>query len=136
MSFVNLSIAVILGTVIGAFIGLFLGGFIGELYLAFIAAILATVFVGNARNIRSPQLTVIFSAIDVSSGIPLRAIVCSAVAALVGSVAAVQVARLSESTWPIMVGALASLFAGILMAIFMIFYDTSSRPTGRSRPNP
>ena len=136
MSFVNLSIAVILSTVIGAFTGLFLGGFIGEPYLAFIAALLATIFVGNARNIRSPQLTVIFSAIDISSGIPLRAIVYSAVAAVVGSVAAVQVARLSELTWPIMVGALASLFAGILMAIFMIFYDTTSRPTGRSRPNP
>jgi hypothetical protein len=131
MSFVNLSIAVVLGTVIGAFTGLFLGGFIGELYLAFIAALLATIFVGNARNVRSPQLAVIFSAIDISSGIPLRAIVYSAVAAVVGSVAAVQVARLSELTWPIMVGALASLFAGILMAIFMIFYDTTSRPTGR-----
>jgi hypothetical protein len=136
MTFVNLSIAVILGTVIGAFTGFLLGGFIGEPYLAFIAALLATIFVGNAHNIRTPQLAVIFSAIDVSGGIPLRAIICSAVAALVGSVVAVQVARVSELTWPVMVGALASLFAGILMAMFMIFYDTTSRPTGQSRPNP
>jgi hypothetical protein len=135
MSFVTLSIALIISTVVGAFMGLLLGGFIGEPYIAFIAGLLATVFVGNARNIRTPQLAVIFSAIDISGGISLRAIIGSAVASIVGSVAAVQVARISELTWPVTVGALAGLFAGILMAMFMM-YGMTSRPEGQSRPGP
>lgn len=136
MTVVNLSIALIVSTVLGAFIGLLLGGLIGDLYLAIIAGLLATIVVGNARNIRSPQLAVIFSAVDIGSRVHLRPIICSVLASLAGGAVAIQVARVSELTWPVMVGALAGLFAGILMALFMTLYGTISRPAGRSRPNP
>jgi len=134
MTVANLSIALILSTVLGAFTGLLLGGVISDPYLAIIAGFLATIVVGNAHNIMSPQLAVIFSAIG--SRVHLRPIICSVLASLAGGAVAIQVARVSELTWPVMVGALAGLFAGILMALFMTLYGTISRPAGRSRPNP
>jgi hypothetical protein len=78
----------------------------------------------------------IFSAVDINHKIPLRAIISSALASLAGSAAAVLLARVGELTSSVMVGALAGLFAGILMAMLMVVYDMNSRPTGRSGPNP
>jgi hypothetical protein len=137
MTAVNLLIALILSTVVGAFTGLLLGGFIVDLYVAIIAAFLATIIVGNVHNLRSPQISVIFSAVQTGSGVSSRAIISCVVATFVGGVVAVQFARLSEFTsWPVAIGALAGLFAGILMAIFMFLYGMGSQPTGQSRPNP
>jgi F0F1-type ATP synthase assembly protein I len=136
MTFVNLLIALILCTVVGAFTGWMLGGLVGDPYLAIIAGLLATIFVGNAHNLRIPQLAMIFSAVDINHKIPLRAIISSALASLAGSAAAVLLARVGELTSSVMVGALAGLFAGILMAMLMAVYDMNSRPTGRSGPNP
>jgi hypothetical protein len=135
MTPVNLFIALILSTVVGAFTGLLLGGFIVDLYVAIIAALLATIIVGNVHNLRNPQVSVIFSAVQAGSGVSSRAIVGSVIATLVGGVVAVQLVRLSEFNWPVAVGALSGLFAGILMAIFMVLYGMGSR-TGQSRPNP
>ena len=129
----NLSISLILSTAVGAFTGLLLGGVLNEVYIAIIAAFLATVIVGNAPNYSNLQLSVIFSSVEAGSRASSRAIVGSIVATLVGSVVAVQLARLSEFTWPVAIGALAGLFAGILMTIFLVLYG-GSRPTGQSNP--
>jgi hypothetical protein len=131
----NLSLALIVSTAVGAFTGLLLGGVFNEVYIAIIAAFLATVIVGNARNFSNLQLAVIFSSVEAGSRVSSRALVGSIVATLVGSVLAVQLARLSEFTWPVAIGALAGLFAGILMTIFYVLYG-GSRPTGQSRPHP
>jgi len=131
----NLLLALILSTAVGAFTGLLLGGVLNEVYIAIIAAFLATVIVGNARNFSNLQLAVVFSSVEAGSRVSSLAIVGSIVATLVGSVLAVQLARLSEFTWPVAIGALAGLFAGILMTIFLVLYG-GSRPTDQSRPHP
>ena len=105
-----------------------------------IAGILATVIAGIVRNTIMtrvgqepylsgiPQLMIIYSAVTVDRRIPTRIIIYSAVASLAGSAAAVQVAEISQLTSSVLIGTLAGLFSGILMAMLMIVYDISPSP--------
>jgi hypothetical protein len=135
MTPVNLSIALILSAAVGGFTGLLLGGLFVELYVAIIAAFLGTVIVGNARNFSNLQLAVIFSSVEAGSRVSSRAIIGSVVATLIASVVVVELTRLGEFNWPVAIGALAGLFAGILMTIFLVLYG-GSRPTDQSKPHP
>ena len=132
---VNLLIVLSLCSVVGAFTGLMLGGLVGDLYLAIIAGVLATAVAVAARNIRIPQLVVIYSTLAIERRIPLRVIICSAIASLVGSAAAVQVATMTDFTSSVMIGAFAGLFAGILMMMMVMIYDRTPRPSGRAGPS-
>jgi hypothetical protein len=132
---VNLLIVLTLCSVVGAFTGLVLGGLVGDLYLAIIAGVLATAVAVAARNIRIPQLVVIYSTLAIERRIPLRVIICSAIASLAGSAAAVQVATMTDFTSSVMIGAFAGLFAGILMVMMVMIYDRTPRPSGRAGPS-
>lgn len=123
MSTVNLLIGLILCSVVGAFTGLVLGDLVGDLYLAIIAGFLATVVVVAARNIKIPQLVVIFSALAIERPIPLRLIIYSIVTSVVAGAAALGVATVTDLTSSVMIGSLGGLFAGILMAMQMMAYD-------------
>jgi hypothetical protein len=123
MSTVNLLIGLILCSVVGAFTGLVLGDLVGDLYLAIIAGFLATVVVVAARNIKIPQLVVIFSALAIERPIPLRLIIYSIVTSLAAGAAALGVATVTDLTSSVKIGSLGGLFAGILMAMQMMAYD-------------
>lgn len=123
MSSVNLLIVLILCIVVGAFTGLVLGDLVGDLYLAIIAGFLATVVAIATRNIKIPQLVVIFSALAIDRPIPVRLIIYSIVTSLVAGAAAVGVATVTDLTSSVMIGSLGGLFAGILMAMQMMVYD-------------
>jgi hypothetical protein len=123
MSTVNLLIGLILCSVVGAFTGLVLGDLVGDLYLAIIAGFLATVVVVAARNIKIPQLVVIFSALAIERPIPLRLIIYSIVTSVVAGAAALGVATVTDLTSSVKIGSLGGLFAGILMAMQMMAYD-------------
>ncbi len=120
---VNLLIVLVLCSVVGAFTGLVLGDLVGDLYLAIIAGILATVIAVAARNIRIPQLVVIYSALAIERPIPVRLIIYSVIASLIAGAAAVGVATETDLTSSVIIGSLGGLFAGILMAMQMMVYD-------------
>jgi CRP-like cAMP-binding protein len=135
MTSVNLLIVLIVGALVGTFTGLALGGLVDDLYLAMIAGILATIIAGIVRNTimthvgaepelpGMPQLMIIYSAVAIDRRIPLRLIAYSAIASLAGSTSAVQVATQSELTSSVLIGTLAGLFSGILMAMLLLAYD-------------
>jgi hypothetical protein len=119
MTAVNSLIALVVCSVVGAFTGLVLGGLVGDLFLAMIAGLLATIIAGILRNYKLSQLTVIYDALAIERGIPLRLIIYSAIATLVGGIAAVGVTTMSGINWSTLLGALSGLFAGTLMLILM-----------------
>jgi hypothetical protein len=119
MTAVNSLIALVVCSVVGAFTGLVLGGLVGDLSLAMIAGLLATIIAGILRNYKLSQLTVIYDALTIERGIPLRLIIYSAIATLVGGIAAVGVTNMSGINWSTLLGALSGLFAGILMLMLM-----------------
>ena len=119
MAAVNSLIALVVCSVVGAFTGLVLGGLVGDLFLAMIAGLLATIIAGILRNYKLSQLTVIYDALAIERGIPLRLIIYSAIATLVGGIAAVGVTTMSGINWSTLLGALSGLFAGTLMLILM-----------------
>jgi Cyclic nucleotide-binding domain len=135
MTSVNLMIVLIVGALVGTFTGLALGGVVDNLYLAMIAGILATIIAGIVRNTimtrvgaepelpGMPQLMIIYSAVAIDRRIPLRVIAYSAIASLAGSTSAVQVVTQSELTSSVLIGTLAGLFSGMLMAMLMLAYD-------------
>jgi hypothetical protein len=119
MAAVNSLIALVVCSVVGAFTGLVLGGLVGDLFLAMIAGLLATIIAGILRNAKFSQLMVIYDALAIERGIPLRLIIYSAIATLVGGIAAVGVTTMSGINWSTLLGALSGLFAGTLMLILM-----------------
>ena len=119
MTAVNSLIALVVCSVVGAFTGLVLGGLVGDLSLAMITGLLATIIAGILRNIKLSQLMVIYDALAIERGIPLRRIIYSAIATLVGGIAAVGVTTMSGINWSTLLGALSGLFAGTLMLILM-----------------
>jgi hypothetical protein len=140
MTSLNLLIVLIVSTVVGALTGLTLGGVVDNLYLALIAGILATTIAGIVRNtimtrvgpepelegmpqLGMPQLMIIYSAVAIDRSIPLQVIAYAAIASLAGSMAAVQIATRSELTSSVLIGTLAGLFSGILMAMLLLAYD-------------
>jgi hypothetical protein len=125
MAAVNSLIALVVCSVVGAFTGLVLGGLVSDLSLAMIAGLLATIVAGIVRNIKIPQLMVIYDALAIDQGIPLRLIIYSAIASLVGGIAAMGVATTSGLNSSTLLGALSGLFAGILMVMLMMAYTTT-----------
>lgn len=134
MSSVNLLIVLILCSVVGAFTGLVLGDLVGDLYLATIAGFLATVVAVAVRNIKIPQLVVIFSALAIERPIPLRLIIYSVIASLIAGAAAVGVATETDLTSSVLIASMGGLFAGILMAMQMMVYDMD-RGKGSTPPS-
>src|SRR5215470_14506258 len=125
MAAVNSLIALVVCSVVGAFTGLVLGGLVSDLSLAIISGLLATIVAGIVRNIKIPQLMVIYDALAIDRGIPLRLIIYSAIASLVGGIAAMGVATMSGLNSSTLLGALSGLFAGILMVMLMMAYTTT-----------
>jgi hypothetical protein len=148
MPSVNLLIVLVVGSAVGAFTGLMVGGLVPDLYLAMIAGILATIIAGIVRNtimtrvgaepdsLGTPLLMMIYAGVAVDRRIPLRVIMYSAVASLAGSAAAVQVATVSEFISPVLIGTLAGLFAGTIMAILIMVYDMNPRQPDGLPPSP
>jgi hypothetical protein len=129
---VNVLIALILCTVVGAFTGLVLGGVFGPLYLAIIAGILATVVAIAARNIKIPELVVVYSALSIERPVPLRVSIFCVLASIIGSLAAVQVATMAGvKLWSVL-GALAGFFAGVLMVMIVVLSEPPPRATGNA----
>ena len=136
MASISFIIVLIVGSAVGAFTGMAIGGLVPDLYLAMIAGVLATIVAGIVRNTimtrvglepdssgTQPVLMMIYSAVAIDRRIPLRVIMYSAAASLAGSVAAVQIATVGEVTSSVLVGSLAGLFAGTLMAMLTMVYD-------------
>jgi hypothetical protein len=123
MTSASLLIVLFVGTAVGALVGVGLGASVGGLTLAILAGFLGTIVGAIVRNVivsrgagEGPD----------DSRTPLLVIVFAAVASLAASAAALEVAKRSElATSPVWIGALAGLFAAILMAMLMITYHTT-----------
>src|SRR5262245_25689966 len=147
MASVCILIVLIVGSAVGALIGITIGGLVPALHLAMIAGVLATLVAGIVRNTiltrigmepdsaGIPELMMIYSAVAIDRRIPARAMIYSAIASLAGSVAAVQIANLSEVSSSVFIGTMAGLFAGILMAMLMLVYDMKPRSSGELPTN-
>jgi hypothetical protein len=116
MNLVNMLIVLLLCAVVGAFTGLLLGDVIGELYLGILAGLLATVIAVIARNVRLPQLVIIYSALAIERRIPINVVIYSLAASIIAGAAAVGIATEFQVRSPIVIGALGGLFAGFLTA--------------------
>jgi hypothetical protein len=130
MGTVNLLIVLVLCSVVGAFTGLMIGDLVGDLYLAIIAGLFATVIAVAARNIRIPQLVVIYSALGLEQPLPKGVIAYSIITSLIGGAAAIGVATVAGWTTSITIGALGGFFAGMLMLMLVMAYDLA-----RSEPH-
>jgi len=140
MTSLNLLIVLMVSTAVGALTGLALGGLVDNLYLALIAGILATTIAGIVRDtlithigpepelegmpqLKKSQLMIIYSAVAIDRKLPLQVTAYAVIASLAGSMSAVQIAAQSELTSSVLVGTLAGLFSGILMAMLLLTYD-------------
>ena len=126
----NLLIVLILCAVVGAFTGLVLGDVVGDLYLGIIAGLLATVVAAAARNLKIPQLAVIYSALAIEHLISVRAIIYSIVASIIAGAAAVGIASEADLKSSIIIGSLGGLFAGVLMTMLV---TVSEKRNGEGR---
>jgi hypothetical protein len=126
----NLLIVLILCAVVGAFTGLVLGDVVGDLYLGIMAGLLATVVAAAARNLKIPQLAVIYSALAIEHLISVRVIIYSVVASIIAGAAAVGVASEADLKSSIIIGSLGGLFAGLLMTMLII---VSEKRNGEGR---
>ncbi len=126
----NLLIVLILCAVVGAFTGLVLGDVVGDLYLGIIAGLLATVVAAAARNLKIPQLAVIYSALAIEHLISVRAIIYSVLASIIAGAAAVGIASEADLKSSIIIGSLGGLFAGVLMTMLVI---VSEKRNGEGR---
>lgn len=130
MGTVNLLIVLVLCSVVGAFTGLVIGDLVGGLYLAIIAGLLATVIAVAARNIRIPQLVVIYSTLGLEQPLSTGVILYSIITSLIGGAAAIGVATVAGWTTSITIGTLGGFFAGLLMLMLVMAYDLA-----RSEPH-
>ncbi len=126
----NLLIVLILCAVVGAFTGLVLGDVVGDLYLGIIAGLLATVVAAAARNLKIPQLAVIYSALAIEHLISVRAIIYSVLASIIAGAAAVGIASEADLKSSIIIGSLGGLFAGVLMTMLV---TVSEKRNGEGR---
>ncbi|HEX6034485.1 MAG TPA: hypothetical protein VFY83_08625, partial [Anaerolineales bacterium] len=108
---INFLLVLILCSVVGAFTGLVLGDLVSPLYLAMIAGVLATIIAVAARNLRLPQLVVVYSTLAIERPIPSRVIIYSIVTALIAGAAAMGIANEANLTSSVTIGALGGLFA-------------------------
>jgi hypothetical protein len=130
MTVTNLLIVLILCALVGAFTGLVLGDVVGDLYLGIIAGLLATVVAAAARNLKIPQLAVIYSTLAIEHLISVRVIIYSVVASIIAGAAAVGVASEADLKSSIIIGSLGGLFAGLLMTMLII---VSEKRNGEGR---
>jgi len=119
MTSASLLVVLFVGTVVGALTGLVVGASFGTLYLAILAGLLGAIAAVILRN-----LLLAGEGAD-DSRTPVLVAVFAIVASLAGSVAAKEVSDFSEITAPVGVGALAGLFAALLLALLMITYHTN-----------
>ena len=116
MTSARLLLVLIVGTVVGAITGLVVGGGFNADYLAILAGFLGCLSGVIVRNLiglgpddtKTPWLVAIYAII----------------ASLAGSLAAKEVSDFSEITAPVGIGALAGLFAALLLAMLLITYHT------------
>lgn len=116
MTSAKLLLVLIVGTVVGAITGLVVGGGFNADYLAILAGFLGCLSGVIVRNLiglgpddtKTPWLVAIYAII----------------ASLAGSLAAKEVSDFSEITAPVGIGALAGLFAALLLAMLLITYHT------------
>lgn len=116
MTSARLLLVLFVGTVVGAITGLVVGGGFNADYLAILAGFLGCLSGVIVRNLiglgpddtKTPWLVAIYAII----------------ASLAGSLAAKEVSDFSEITAPVGIGALAGLFAALLLAMLLITYHT------------
>ncbi len=116
MTSAKLLLVLIVGTVVGAITGLVVGGGFKAEYLAILAGLLGCLSGVAVRHLiglgpddtKTPWLVAIYAII----------------ASLAGSLAATEVSDFSEITAPVGIGALAGLFAALLLAMLLITYHT------------
>ena len=118
MTSASLLIVLFVGTVVGALTGLVVGASFGALYLAILAGFLGSIAAVSLRNILMAGTG------EDDSRTPVLVAVYAVVASLAGSVAAKEVSDFSEITAPVGIGALAGLFAALLLALLLIAYHT------------
>jgi len=127
MGSLNLLVVLVLCSVVGAFTGLMIGDLVGDFYLAIIAGLLATVIAVVARNVRIPQLVVIYSALGLEQPLPMRVILYSIITSIIGGAAAIGAASMAGWTTSVTIGALGGFFAGLLMLMLVMAYDLAKR---------
>ena len=118
MTSASLLVVLFVGTVVGALTGLVVGPSFGALYLAILAGFLGAIAAVILRNI------LLAGEGSDDSRTPVLVAVFAVVASLAGSVAAKEVSDFSEITAPVGIGALAGLFAALLLAMLMLTYHT------------
>jgi len=122
MTSASLLIALFVGTVVGAVTGMVVGSGFGTVYLAILAGFLGCLAAVVMRNIILARGAGV-GADD--SKTPVLVTVYAVVASLAGSLAAKEVSDFSEITAPAGIGALAGLFAAVLLSLLMITYHTN-----------
>lgn len=122
MTSASLLIVLFVGMVVGAVVGMIVGAGFGVIALAVLAGFLGSIAAVMVRNI------ILNRAIGVGADdtkTPVLVAVYAVVASLAGSLAAKEVADFSEITAPGGIGALAGLFAAVLLAMLLITYHTN-----------
>ena len=122
MTSASLLIVLFVGTVVGAVAGMVVGVGYGEIALAIVAGFLGCIAAVMIRNLIINKGAGV-GADDTKT--PVLVAVYAVVASLAGSMAAKEVANFSEITAPVGIGALAGLFAAVLLSMLMITYHTN-----------
>jgi hypothetical protein len=122
MTSASLLIVLFIGTVVGAMTGLVVGGSFGADSLAILAGFLGALVASIVRDL------IVAKGIGVGPDdthrTPLLVLVYALIASLAGGLAAKEVSDVSQITAPVGLGALAGLFAAVLLAMLMITYHT------------
>ena len=121
MTSASLLIALFVGTVVGALTGVVIGTSIGSVFLAILAGFLGCI---SAVFMRTAILARGVGVGADDSKTPVLVIVYAVVASLAGSLAAKEFTDFSEISAPAGIGALAGLFAAVLLSLLMIVYHT------------
>ena len=117
MTSARLLLVLFVGTVVGAVTGMVVGGAgFGTVYLAILAGFLGCLSAVIVRNLMGLKPD--------DAKTPWQVTICAIVASLAGSLAAKEVSDFSEIAAPVGIGALAGLFATLLLAMLMISYHT------------
>lgn len=127
MSLINMLIVLLVCSVVGAFTGLVLGDAVGELYLGILASLLATVIAVIARNVRLPQLVVVYSVLAIERPIPFTVVIYSLAASVIAGAAALGLATEFGVKSPILIGTLGGLFAGFLTAMLVLTHEMDDK---------
>jgi tellurite resistance protein TehA-like permease len=123
MTSASVLIVLVVGTVVGALIGLLIGGSIDAWYLALLAGFLASILAAIVRSLILARGAGIGPD---DRHLPVLVTVYAAVASLGAGSLALEIAERSGlATTPVWIGALAGLFASVLLAILMVTYYTN-----------